>query len=579
MTILMASDCTGLPLRIAFLLRYELLYRKGQPCNAFYIVLSGAIHLTVNEWGAKTSADGAPSAAAAAVSGAAASGHKMSIFPRVLTDVQTGKALGLDAGIYEDSTLGPGSVFGIETLALITNVSTEGGDQGKPASATPATPATPASSASSGSPGSTAGGAGGMLRAHTATSIEAAVLLVLPEALLAQSRRIYEQLIQFQTARRAEIMLCQQALVRAPVFSEIAPRRLVPLAQTFRMRAYAPGDKLTEEGRPIETFHVVVSGKLVFSQRTGWGKLRLFQRAGRMQTEKIVATLTHETHTPFVGESVLDDVYGVVLGAQPAATALKTSGGGVGKGGAQEPISAVAVRAADHTCVLCLAREDAEGFARALPEFAELVHQRRHRLLHQSMHDIALQQARAKHQEEAMSGRPPELQEALDFARSRRRPHLERWTPKPPPPVHEHAVPVGFDGVQRVPARERKGIAEQSRKIMLNGMEVHRVALKMGLAGDAALKPQADHAAGGARAAGQVAMNQGHVGAGGAITKPDKATERLMGKLKANRQSLTEIGPPDGSLSKAQQEESQGAVFLAAMSELEMARKVLSAAS
>ena len=64
---LMTSDCTGLPLRIAFLLRYELLYRKGQPCNAFYIVLSGAIHLTVNEWGAKTSADGAPSAAAAAV--------------------------------------------------------------------------------------------------------------------------------------------------------------------------------------------------------------------------------------------------------------------------------------------------------------------------------------------------------------------------------------------------------------------------------------------------------------------------------------------------------------------------------
>jgi hypothetical protein len=40
-----------------------------------------------------------------------------------------------------------------------------------------------------------------------------------------------------------------------------------------------------------------------------------------------------------------------------------------------------------------------------------------------------------------------------------------------------------------------------------------------------------------------------------------------------------EIGPPDGSLSKAQQEESQGAVFLAAMSELEMAKKVLSAAS
>jgi hypothetical protein len=110
-------------------------------------------------------------------------------------------------------------------------------------------------------------------------------------------------------------------------------------------------------------------------------------------------------------------------------------------------------------------------------------------------------------------------------------------------------------------------------------MEVHRVALKMGLAGDAALKPQADHAAGGARAAGQVAMNQGHVGVGGTITKPDKATERLMGKLKANRQSLMEIGPPDGSLSKAQQEESQGAVFLAAMSELEMARKVLSAAS
>ena len=54
-----------------------------------------------------------------------------------------------------------------------------------------------------------------------------------------------------------------------------------------------------------------------------------------------------------------------------------------------------------------------------------------------------------------------------------------RWTPKPPPPVHEHAVPVGFDGVQRVPARERKGVAEQSRKIMLNGMEVHRLALQM----------------------------------------------------------------------------------------------------
>ena len=245
--------------RIAFLHRYELLYRKGQPCNAFYIVLSGAIHLTVNEWGAKTSADGAPSAAAAAVSGAAAasaaaSGQKMSIFPRVLTDVQTGKALGLDVGIYEDATLGPGGVFGIETLALITNVSssTEGGDLGRPAS--PATPATPASSATSGSPGSTAGGAGGMLRAHTATSIEAAVLLVLPEALLAQSRRIYEQLIQFQTARRAEIILCQQALARAPVFSEIAPRRLAPLAQTLRMRVYSPGDKLAEEGRPSVTF-------------------------------------------------------------------------------------------------------------------------------------------------------------------------------------------------------------------------------------------------------------------------------------------------------------------------------------
>ena len=477
--------------RIAFLHRYELLYRKGQPCNAFYIVLSGAIHLTVNEWGAKTSADGAPSAAAAAVSGAAAasaaaSGQKMSIFPRVLTDVRTGKALGLDVGIYEDATLGPGGVFGIETLALITNVSssTEGGDLGRPASpATPATPASSATSATSGFPGSTAGGAGGMLRAHTATSIEAAVLLVLPEALLAQSRRIYEQLIQFQTARRAEIILCQQALARAPVFSEIAPRRLVPLAQTLRMRVYSPGDKLAEEGRPIVTFYVVLSGKLVLSQRTGWGKLRLFQRAGRMQTEKIVATLTHETHTPFVGESVLDDVFGMVLGAhlgaQPAATALKTSGGGVGKGGAQEPISTVAVRAADPTCVLCLAREDAEDFARALPEFAELVHQRRHRLLQQSMHEIALQQARAKHLEEAMNGRPPELQEALDFAKSRRQPHLERWTPKPPPPVHEHAVPVGYDGVQRVPARERKGVAEQSRKIMLNGMEVHRLALQM----------------------------------------------------------------------------------------------------
>ena len=119
----------------------------------------------------------------------------------------TGKSLGADVSVYEDATLGPGDVLGVEALAMT--------ERAQP-------------------PGI------GIARAHTATTAASCMLLVLSTPLLAIGAigaRISQQLVDYGTRRRAQLTVIHQALCRAPVFSAIDLRRLMRVAPLFEVRS------------------------------------------------------------------------------------------------------------------------------------------------------------------------------------------------------------------------------------------------------------------------------------------------------------------------------------------------------
>jgi len=417
--------------------RYDLLYRRGQPADAFFVVVSGSVHLYLDEWRASTSG------AAGATPGAPS-------WQKKVVDPMTGKSLGADISVYEDATLGPGDVLGVEALAMT--------ERAQP-------------------PGI------GIARAHTATTAASCMLLVLSTPLLAigaVGARISQQLVEYGTRRRAQLTVIHQALCRAPVFSAIDLRRLMRVAPLFEVQTYATGERIFEEGTPQAFFYVIVAGRAALSQRIGWSKLAPFGRVGgsvvdqlaslvqteqRLQSvsERVVQSVAHDADMPSLGEAAL-------LGAGSAHSSRPSTS-------AEPPVARASARAVDACTLLCLSRAHVDAFYRELPEFGELVQQRRHQLTHMSLHAVALQQAIERGSSED-EGRQEALLLLKQPPDTKGRALKPNWTPKPLAPPHPHLA------MTKPTLKERAKVANQARRIMLSGMEVHQVACQMGLVGE-----------------------------------------------------------------------------------------------
>ena len=198
-----------------------------------------------------------------------------------------------------------------------------------------------------------------------------------------------------------------------------------------------------------------------------------------------------------------------------------------GDRGAEE-LSRLTARAVDRACVLCIDRANAAQFATDLPEFEELMLKRRHLLLQRGMHALAMQQAIEKHQDDAKHP-SEELQEALRLARKSQSQETTSSRRRSLPSPHPH-----------VPSRQRPSwVAEEARRAMLEGIEVHHVATKMGLTKST-------------DAPGQISSRPSLV---------------CSGSKGGNQKSAAESGPTAQSR------------FLEAVADLQTARKVLALAS
>ena len=134
------------------------------------------MHLTIENWGALGLNGSASAAAASAASSAAPGGLKAD---RTLKEVdpRTGKLVpvGEDVAVYDETTLLPGDVFGVESLALIdddaSHTAEEDGGQ-LPHERPPPSDVPPGTWSHD------------LPRAHTATTAEHSWLLFLPQAML-----------------------------------------------------------------------------------------------------------------------------------------------------------------------------------------------------------------------------------------------------------------------------------------------------------------------------------------------------------------------------------------------------------
>ena len=520
--------------------RYELLYRQGQPANCFYVVLKGAVSLEIDTTNGSTT--GPPAAATdprkpalgeegglMQPDGRAQCAHMV----RPLYDQALGRSIGYDVSVYEDALLGPPSIFGTESLAQLTYLAPSAAESSKYKY---------------------------LPYLHTATTVEAhTTLLVLPHSLLNVPRDdgqppLATQLEEYGTRRRAELCLQQMALARTPIFASQAHLRLVQLSQHFTLTIYEQGDRIIEEGKKVDAFCIVLHGRLVVSQRTAWGKMRFKLGGGAStlggfgagkQSEVIVQTITHESRMPFVGEPAL------------------YVGHHENRPGAQSEISGTTVRAAEKTSVLRLPRDASARLSYDMPQFLDMLIQRRHLLMQNSMHAVALQHAIEKHT--ADKAHPSkELQEALKLARkaniqynSKR---LKEFVSNAPPP-HPHS-----------PMRAQRGkAAEHARKTLAQGMDVYSVATRMGLArraGELAL------AESGKKDPAKEASKDGATSPTGQKRGPRRTTkEGIASRAQAimDGEELKQGGGGGGGENNTE----QGGRFLDAIAELQAARRVL----
>lgn len=432
--------CGKLPRREAR--RYETLYREGQIASAFYIVLSGAVTVTIaveqlaHTASAATSAPATSASLPATTKVSAASSSASSTLsggdaliqraPKQIFDPSLGKNIGADAAVYEDTTLRAGGVFGVEALAS--------SQMGEPDKALP--------------------------RLQSASVQETATLLMLPTSLLASDRKLATAMEDRGTRRLAAQCVVQQALWHTPIFTPESRARIVLLARHFELRTFPVGTRIFEEGKRQTAFFILLQGRVVASQRTGWGRMRLALGTGGLggsanASERILQSITRDAHVPFFGEQALSGER-----ARPAR-------------GQPEELSPTTVRAAERTCVLALERERVADFLADFAGFRDLLVQRRHLTITTTMHQIAVQQAIEKHQQD-VAHPSREMQEAMRLARTPNLQFVPKRYRQPSEPTPHPAL--GMSRAQRGKA------SEQALTAMLAGIEAVSVATKMGIA-------------------------------------------------------------------------------------------------
>ena len=535
--------------------RYELVYREGQAANAFYIILSGAVLLEMNASAGITSAAAAAAAAVAVApsssrpgssrpgssrpgssrpgtgrpgsgrpgsssrSGGSVSGfdaenwQPSSAYPaRPLYDAELAEYIGYDVAVYDDATLGAGCVFGVEAMARLEMH-----------------PLTERS--------------GYVPRLHTATTAERCVMLVLPHATLRawgrDGRKLASQLEELGTRPRAELCFVQQALARTPIFATQQHPRLVALAHHFTVRTCEAGERLIEEGKRVDTFYVVLTGRLVVSRRTAWGKMRAAMGTGGLgawgnaskPSESVVQHVRPDSRVPFVGEKALNAGQSLAAGSAEL-----------------EDLSTVTVRTAERCCLLCMRSEAAVQFAQDFVTFGELLVQRRQLLMQKSMHAVAMQQAIEKHQQDTAHP-SQELQDALRLAKKANLQYsgVKLTESRSQPPPHPHSPH----------AKNRNKAAEQARKAMLHGMDVHSVATRMGLAN----KPETDVFGPAAAPAEQSSSSRRRSTARRKSSISERAVDVMAGEADASEPGRDTDAP--------------GGRFLEALAALQAAKRVL----
>ena len=546
--------CERLPRRTVR--RYEVLYHEGQPANAAYILLSGHVALTPDGVPATKPSSGlapdvnpspATIVAAAAAAVATAEPHAAAApptalahgeRPRLVYDPVIGRTVGVDVAVSGDTTLTTGDVFGLEAIAQLPPPLPSAGRGGGAAERMPSK----------------------LPRMHTATTVtERAVLLVLPASLLHGDLAIARELERSGSRRQATLAVVKQGLARAPIFASQSRPRLAAAAQHFQLRVYAAGDRLVEEGRRHECFHVLLHGQIILSQRTAWGRMRLAALGMGRMSESVIGAIRHDAKMPFCGEGLLRD----------AARAAEGAIGHYGRASTSEDlglISHATARAAEPTAVLCLPREAAASFLAALPNFVELMQQRSHLQMQKSMHAVAMLQATEKYNDD-VAHPSTELREALELAKQASQAAPKQWARKATPP-HPHSVP----------RLHRGRTTENARVAMLASMEVHSVAVRMGLAP----KPTAEGAptsAGGKAARPPSAGMAGVRGPMGARhqSAADLFAAQRQGALAPGHRSMPRLlhGAEQSALRPASAGPGAGGRFLNALWELQAAKKIL----
>ena len=506
--------------------RYEDVYREGQASNATYILLSGAIDLET-EKGVSSQPPAAAAAAAPAAATSAKPGMPLAYPSRQLYDKDKGEHVGYDVAVYDDAMLTEcGCILGVEGLAKL-------------------------------EPTARGAGATYLPRLHTATTAERSVLLVLSHTLLRSTREwrmLAREIESLGTRRRAEQCVVQMALARTPIFASQTHLKLVQLAPLFALRTCDAGDRLAEEGKQVDDFHIVMHGRVVLSQRTAWGKMRHAMGAGGSwggsgkASELVVQYIPHDAKMPFVGESAL---------ATGRASFMPTK---LGSGDGTDELSAYTVRAAEKTTLVSMPRENALQFSYDFVQFGELLTQRRQLLMQNSMHAVALQQAIEKHQDDAAHP-SQELADALRLAKKANLHYrgAARVVAQQARAHHPHSPPRAMRG----------RVADQARKTMLQGMEVHSVATRMGLA------PKDDPAGGDAAAAAAVVASSPRGGdkAGAQSTSPSRGGKPAKVNKALSRAEQLMAGGALEPTTPA--DEGHGGRFLDALSQLQATRRVL----
>jgi CRP-like cAMP-binding protein len=568
--------------------RYECLYREGAPSNAFYVVMAGAVAMTLEDHGGPSHSvstagnataqnvanaqrliqeekqrreragevltatnddggDGGGAGRAAAVELPARLGGKPVTTPEMMGkpvyDPALGRYVGYDCSIYADALLGPGSVLGVEALGQ--------SEPGDPACVLP--------------------------RQHTATTFTQTTVLVLPthlvRTLVMPHAKLAHELSALGTQRRAELTVIQQGLPRVPIFSSLQPGKLISLAKFFTVRVCAPGVRLASEGERYSAFCVLAHGRCIVTQRTAWGRMRAALGTSNsmslrrdssgggksgMQSEVVVQTLRHDDKMPFIGEAALE------------ATAANLAS----RSGRADELAKTTVRASERTTILHMPREHASQFALEQDRMPELLLQRKQVLMQHSMHHAAVEAAIEKHKED-VAHPSLELKEALALARKANLHYNGPRFRNPPPPPDPHP---------HVPAPTQVGGSRgafAARQAMAQGMQVHQFATSMGLTAAAGAAGAAGAGSGAGREAGGAGGQSAAAAAGGGGNAPSNRRGGLVrSKTASGRLTMAEKaqglgGPASHASGNVNQGDSAGGRFLDALWELECAKKVL----